>query len=130
MTTFDPSVFAFDPRLWTIEKPNPSKWYWFDGIGIGPHVDCRSKMSDGFVRSILPIPSAQEIAALVECEKALCYLRSAVEGVRGFKKLNFGSGHMASMRIALTETMNIDNALVSSKDALARLDAARKERGT
>lgn len=65
-----------DQKAWTSDKPDPSKWYWFDAAGIGPHVDCRSKMSDGFVRSALPIPSAERIAALEEVAEIVCNNRN------------------------------------------------------
>lgn len=124
MTTFDPSVFAFDPRLWTIEKPNPSKWYWFDGIGIGPHVDCRSKMSDGFVRSIHSIPSAEEIAALVK-------LGDAATRWRDERRKWHGMPGMTKPEIREWELQQsvVGECYGAVFDAIDSLNAVRKERG-
>lgn len=123
---------TFDPSVWTGDAPTESGRYWLhlrsDSEARPCFLDVPACWLEGDRRSILPIPSAEEIAALVECGKALSELRSAIEGVRGFKKLNFGGGNTASIRIAFMETVNLDNALSHSTESLARLDAARRER--
>lgn len=131
MSTFDPKVFAFDPSLWTGEKPDPSKWYWFDGIGIGPHVDCRSKMSGGCVRSIHSIPSAEEIAALDELERHVRDVIRAAPTAADFDlggRFDYDCDNIGDMeaKAAAREHQAIAGGLNA---ALARLDAARKERG-
>lgn len=118
---------SYDKSVWTDEKPDPRKWYWFDDepeVGSAPILDCRANMpSKDYVRSVHAIPSAEEIAALVECEKALdssrVALTYAIEALRG--------GLADGNREYLVTVLVGDEQ--AARAALARLDAVRKERG-
>lgn len=105
----------YDKSVWTDEKPDPCKWYWFDEepeVGSAPILDCRANMpSKDYVRSVHAIPSAEEIAALVECERAL-------------RNLFDEDGNPPVPNTSRAVAMYTDAAA-----ALARLDGARKERG-
>lgn len=110
---------SYDKSVWTDEKPDPRKWYWFDdapGIdGSAPFLDCRDRMpSKDYVRSVHAIQSAEESAALVELERAM-------------RDINWSEAcehesHIESVYLSV-------NQLRAVLAALARLDAVRKERG-
>lgn len=111
---------SYDPKVWTgddVPSADASKWFqWSYEFRGRPIV--RIKQGAELVslepieaRSILPIPSAEEIAALVECEKAL-------------RNVFDEDGNPPVPNTSRAVAMYTDAAA-----ALARLDAVRKEQG-
>jgi len=106
----------YDKSVWTSEPlgGDGPAWYWGIDIvmGAAPYPrdaltvqDFAKEHFPEFARSILPIPSAEEHAALVEC----------VERAREVSR-------------ALSDR-RANHAMVLLDSAISRLDAARKERG-
>lgn len=132
---------SYDPKVWTSESPSLSGYYHYvsemlNGWRIGSFA-ANDPMRKGHseLRSILPIPSAAEIAALVECELLLrtatppgddWWCPTCCDALDG-SRVTFEE-RCDTCGTELTE-FNAKPWGEAARAALARLDAARKEQG-
>lgn len=135
---------SYDKSVWTEEEPREDgAWYWCREKHVDP---CGGQVEidrlwleywDEFheLRSVHAIPSAEEIAALVECERQL---RSVVPPGEDWwcptccaalsgSRVTFEE-RCDTCGTALTE-VNAKSWGEAARAALARLDAVRKEQG-